>query len=71
MPKKNIKEEKKLNPCDFILCITVALLLSLGIVMVLSASSPSSLSETESSYTYVIKQLQSAILGIVLMIFIS
>lgn len=71
MPKKNIKEGKKLNPCDFILCITVALLLSLGIVMVLSASSPSSLSETESSYTYVIKQLQSAILGIALMIFIS
>lgn len=61
----------KLNPCDFTLCITVALLLALGIVMVLSASSPSSLAETGSSYTYVIRQLQSAIVGIVLMIFIS
>lgn len=65
------KAKSKLNPCDFTLCIAVALLLALGIVMVLSASSPSSLSETGSSYTYVIKQLQAAILGIVLMIIIS
>lgn len=72
MVKNNKQKAKsKLNPCDFTLCIAVALLLALGIVMVLSASSPSSLAETGSSYTYVIKQLQSAILGIVLMILIS
>lgn len=69
MNKSKIKT--KLNPCDFTLCITVALLLALGIVMVLSASSPSSLAETGSSYTYVINQVKSAILGIVLMLLIS
>ncbi len=72
MVKKNVQKPKnKLNPCDFTLCITVALLLSLGIVMVLSASSPSSLAEEGSSYTYVIRQLQSAVLGVALMIIIS
>lgn len=70
--KNNIQTAKsKLKPCDFTLCITVALLLALGIIMVLSASSPSSLAETGSSYTYVIRQVQSAALGIVLMIMIS
>ena len=34
------------NPVDFILVITVLLLLSIGLVMVLSASSPSALSES-------------------------
>lgn len=68
--KKNVKKTK-LNPCDFTLCVAVALLLALGIVMVLSASSPSSLAIEGSSYTYVIRQLQSAILGVALMIIIS
>ena len=39
--------------------------------MVLSASSPSSLSTTGSSYTYVYKQLISAAIGIVAMLVIS
>lgn len=69
--KQDSKLKNKLNPCDFTLCVTVALLLALGIVMVLSASSPSSLSESGSSYDYVIKQAQSAVLGIILMILIS
>lgn len=34
------------NPVDFTLVITVLLLLSIGLVMVLSASSPKSLQET-------------------------
>lgn len=71
IPNSKSIAKSRLNPCDFTLCIAVALLLALGIVMVLSASSPSSLAETGSSYTYVIKQLQSAILGIVLMLIIS
>ena len=72
MVKNNKQKSKaKLNPCDFTLCVTVALLLALGIIMVLSASSPSSLAATGSSYTYVIKQLQSAILGVALMIILS
>lgn len=72
MPKK---EKKVLNtsqkPFDFTLCIVIFLLLALGIVMVLSASAPSSLSTTGNSYTYVIKQAGFATLGIVLMLIIS
>lgn len=72
MVRKNSQKPKsKLNPCDFTLCLTVALLLSLGIVMVLSASSPSSLAESGSSYSYVIQQLKSAIIGVILMVIIS
>lgn len=68
----NTKIEKDKNkPVDFILCITVLLLLALGIIMVLSASSPSSFSETGSSYTYVKKQAFSAILGLIIMFGLS
>lgn len=72
-----IKESKKNNqqtskkPADFILCITVLLLLALGIIMVLSASSPSSFAETGSSYTYVKKQAILGAVGIVAMFVIS
>ena len=59
------------NPFDFILCITVFLLLAIGIIMVLSASAPSSLSTNGDSYTYVRKQAGFAILGIALMFLIS
>ena len=70
MPKKSQKQEKY-KSFDFILFITVLLLLALGITMVLSASSPSSLATTGSSYTYVLKQLLSAAIGIVAMIILS
>lgn len=59
------------NQFDFLLCITVLLLLALGIIMVLSASAPSALSETGNSYTYVRKQAGFAALGIALMFIIS
>ena len=65
---KKVKTEK---PFDFILFVTVLLMLCLGIIMVLSASSPSSLAETGSSYEYVKTQAVSAVIGIVLMLFIS
>ena len=65
------KEEYKNKPVDFILCITVLLLLALGIIMVLSASSPSSFSETGDSYTYVKKQAVSAVIGLIAMFIIS
>ena len=58
--QKNSVEENK--PLDFILCITVFLLLAMGIIMVLSASAPSSFAESGNSYTYVTKQ---AALGVV------
>ena len=75
MPKNSNKVKKVSkfvnNQFDFLLCITVLLLLSLGVIMVLSASAPSALSETGSSYTYVRKQDTFAIIGIVLMFIIS
>lgn len=71
--QKNVKRRENLTqkPFDFTLCITIFLLLALGIVMVLSASAPSSLSTTGNSYTYVIKQAGFAIVGVCLMLFIS
>ncbi|MGN1326880.1 MAG: FtsW/RodA/SpoVE family cell cycle protein [Clostridia bacterium] len=71
--KKKVKKFSKFlnNKMDFILLITVLILLSLGVVMVLSASAPSALSETGSSYTYFYKQFIFAIIGIILMLFIS
>ncbi len=61
------KKSKNLSnkPIDFILLIDVLLMLSLGIVMVMSASSPTSLSETGKSYTYVKTQALSAIMGLI------
>ena len=47
MPNTKVENKRRTNQkqFDFILCITIFLLLALGIVMVLSASAPSSLSE--------------------------
>ena len=72
MPKK-VKETKKViqKPFDFTLCITIFLLLALGIVMVLSASAPSALSTYGNSYYYVIRQVGFAAVGLVLMFIIS
>lgn len=59
------------NPIDFTLVITILLLLSIGLVMVLSASSPSALAESGNSYSYFSRQLIFAVLGIIAMLFIS
>jgi len=59
------------NQFDFTLCITVLILLAMGIIMVLSASAPSALSTTGNSYTYVKKQFAFAIVGIFLMFALS
>jgi len=67
--KKIVNTSQK--PFDFTLCIIIFLLLASGIIMVLSASAPSSLSTTGNSYTYVIKQVVFAIIGIFLMFIIS
>ncbi len=69
--KKKKNEQIKEKPFDFILFITVLVLLAMGIVMVLSASSPQALAESGSSYSYVSQQAKSAVLGIVAMIIIS
>ncbi len=59
------------NPIDFTLLIVILLLLAIGLIMVLSASSPSALSESGDSYKYFSKQLLFAIMGIIAMLFIS
>lgn len=59
------------SPIDYTLLITVLLLLALGLIMVLSASSPTSLSESGNSYKYFIKQSIFAVAGIVCMYMIS
>lgn len=59
------------NSIDFTLLLTVLLLLALGLVMVLSASSPTALSESGKSYKYFVKQAIFAGLGIVAMFTIS
>ena len=74
--KSNDKNKKTVpnfinNQFDFILFVIIIILLSLGIVMVLSASAPSAIAESGNSYSYVIKQLKAAILGIILMLIIS
>ena len=76
MAVKKRKKEKSFssflnNPIDFTLLITILLLLCIGLVMVLSASSPSALAESGNSYSYFSKQLIFAILGIIAMLFIS
>lgn len=59
------------NSMDFTLLITVLLLLSIGLVMVLSASSPTSLQESGNSYEYFVRQLGFAVAGLIAMYFIS
>lgn len=59
------------NPVDFTLLITILLLLSIGLIMVLSASSPSALAESGNSYSYFGKQAIFAVLGLIAMWFIS
>lgn len=73
MTKKVKKKSSFVNHSfDFTLCITVLLLLALGLIMVLSASSPSALAETgDDSYVYFRRQGIFAVLGLIAMLFIS
>ena len=76
MQNREEKEREKYsiiinNKVDYVLVITVLILVSLGVVMVLSASAPSALSKTGSSYTYFIKQFGFAVFGIIAMLFVS
>lgn len=59
------------NQFDFILCITVLLLLAMGIIMVLSASAPSALSTNNDSYYFVKRQLAFGIGGLIVMFVLS
>lgn len=59
------------QPIDFILLIVVFIMLALGLIMVMSASSPTSIAETGKSYGYVKTQAISAALGLIGMVIIS
>ncbi len=69
MNENKVKNNKK--QIDFILLVDVLLMLAVGIVMVMSASSPTSLSETGNSYKYLKTQAFSAVVGLGLMFFVS
>lgn len=68
---KNSINKSKPGQFDFILFVTVLILLGFGLIMVLSASSPTALSEGRGSYHYVLIQTISAGLGIIMMLIIS
>lgn len=68
---KNVIKNFSKEPIDFMLLAVVFIMLALGIIMVLSASSPTSLAETGSSYDYVKTQALSAVLGIIAMFIVS
>ncbi len=59
------------NPIDYDLLTIILFLLASGLIMVLSASSPTALAEGGSSYAYFLKQAIFAIMGIVAMFAIS
>ena len=56
---------------DYALLIITLLLLCIGLIMLLSASAPTSLSESGNSYKYVIKQGIMAGAGLIAMIVLS
>ena len=58
---------KSSNGVDLPLLIVVLMLVALGLVMVLSASSPSALAESGDSYAYFKKQAFAAFLGLIAM----
>ena len=74
MARKSKKKKVRLftkGSSDYIILIVVFLLLSIGLIMVLSASSPSSLSESGNSYKYFKRQAEAAIIGIIAMYIVS
>lgn len=71
--KKKVKTYSSFlnNSIDFTLLIVLLILLSVGLIMVLSASSPKSLSDYDTSYHFFIRQLIFALLGLLAMAIIS
>ena len=70
------KSKNKFTPLtkgsvDYVIVIVVTLLVSLGLIMVLSASSATALSESGDSYRYFKRQLEAVIIGIILLVIVS
>ena len=68
--KNKIKDFSK-EPIDFVLLIVVFIMLALGLIMVMSASAPTSIAEGNGGYSYVKTQAMSAVLGLIAMLIIS
>lgn len=68
---QKITKLQSTSKIDMPLLIVVLILVALGIVMVLSASAPSALSNYNDSYIFVKTQAKAAILGFTLMIILS
>ncbi len=66
-----LTKKKYLKPVDIGLVVTIAILLAMGLIMVLSASAPSALTYEGDSYFYFKSQLLNAGLGIAVMIVVS
>ena len=67
-----VQKEKKSSfftrgSADYIIMTVVFLILALGMIMVLSASAPSALSESGNSYSYFKSQARAAVIGLVAM----
>ncbi len=73
MPKKKKNGIWVRGKSDYVLWVVTLLLLALGLIMVLSASTPASLTETKgkSSYEYLKTQAGAAVLGFGGMMFLS
>ena len=59
---------KDKKPFDFWLFITVLILLSMGLIMVFSASAPTAANKYDNIYYFIEKQLKFAVLGVVAML---
>ncbi|MBQ6860690.1 MAG: putative lipid II flippase FtsW [Clostridia bacterium] len=66
-----LTKKKYTRPADIGLIVTIAILLSMGLIMVLSASAPSALAYEGDSYHYFKSQLKFACVGIGVMIIAS
>lgn len=68
---KDTVKKNKMKSFDMGLLVIVLVLLTLGLLMVLSASAPYSLRTEGNSYFYFRKQINSAVIGVILMFMIS
>ena len=69
--KKNLPKFRKLPPVDKNILIVITMLIIFGIVAIFSASVPESVAVSSNPLYYPIKHIQSAVIGIILMIGLS
>lgn len=69
--EKRVSKKVKRKPMDMGLLVVTLILLSLGVIMVLSASAPSAFRLEGDSYYYFKRQAIFAVAGVVVMLFVS